>query len=251
VFPGEEPSIVALHGFTQHGGMFEELAGFLSQGIEAPDLPGHGTSPGGSFLSAVESVGRMTRGRPLLGYSQGGRIALGVAVRYPRAISHLVLISANAGIENRSERQSRRSSDQMTARRIRDIGVEAFIDEWTAAPMFTGLQSRGRAWLDRDRTMRLENTAEGLAWAITGMGQGAQPFYGKSLECLTMPILVIVGGDDPSYLERGEWIVESTPNSTLAVVERAGHALVGEAPDHVASEVTRFLIGSSAGERRE
>ncbi|MDJ0954260.1 MAG: alpha/beta fold hydrolase, partial [Acidimicrobiia bacterium] len=34
--------VVALHGFTLHGGMYEHLAGVADTTVAAPDLPGHG-----------------------------------------------------------------------------------------------------------------------------------------------------------------------------------------------------------------
>ena len=51
-------------------------------------------------------------------------------VRHPTAVQRLVLIGGTPGIENDEERRRRRLDDEMRARRIEEIGVEAFIDEW-------------------------------------------------------------------------------------------------------------------------
>lgn len=245
-FAGDAPAVVALHGFTQHGGMFEELASFLSRGIVAPDLPGHGEAARipTRFTSVVQAVAKLTRGRPLLGYSQGGRIALGVALEHPDAVSHLILVSAGFGITDDRERRRRRRADNRLATRIERDHIERFIDEWMSRPIFDGLRQRGAGWLERDRAVRLENTPDGLAAALRGMGQGVQPVYEKRLGEIRMPVLVLVGESDPKYVEVGERIVEHVERGSLIVVEGTGHPLIGEDPERVAGEVERFLIGS-------
>ncbi|HZJ47932.1 MAG TPA: alpha/beta fold hydrolase, partial [Acidimicrobiia bacterium] len=125
--PGATPAIVALHGFTQHGGMFTELATELGREILAPDLPGHGDAAAvhATFSGAVEAVAAMVDGRPLLGYSQGGRIALGVALEHPGAVSRLVLISAGIGIPDKQRRSARQASDEVLARNLEREGLDA------------------------------------------------------------------------------------------------------------------------------
>jgi len=245
-FPGVEPAIVALHGFTQHGGMFEELAAKLPWQVIAPDLPGHGTAVGmpPTFDSAVASVASAVGHRPLLGYSQGGRIALGVAIEHPHAVSHLILASSGPGIADHDRRRDRLESDAALADRIEREGLEPFIDDWLARPLFDGLLRRGSDWCERDRKLRLENSAAGVAAALRGMGQGSQPYYGDRLGELRMPVLVVVGGLDADYVAIGTRIASAVPDGIIITVEGAGHAVIGEAPDRVADEVVRFLVGN-------
>jgi len=245
-FPGAAPAIVALHGFTQHGGMFEELAAHLPWQVDAPDLPGHGGAGAVPpvFDSAVKSVARMVGHRPLLGYSQGGRVALGVAVEYPRSVSHLILVSSGPGIADPGLRRDRLKSDAVLADRIESEGLEPFIDRWLDQPLFDGLRRRGSEWCERDRKLRLDNSAAGLAAALRGMGQGSQPYFGDRLGELQMPVLVVAGALDAAYVAIGTRIASAAPHGMLVTVEGAGHAVIGEAPDKVADEVGRFLVGS-------
>ena len=112
-YEGRPPPLVALHGFTQTGAAFEELGALLSYEVIAPDLPGHGRSAQhpALFPSAVEAVaGLLASGihpGPVLGYSQGGRVALAVALDHSRLVSHLILVSATAGIRDPLERVRR------------------------------------------------------------------------------------------------------------------------------------------------
>jgi 2-succinyl-6-hydroxy-2,4-cyclohexadiene-1-carboxylate synthase len=240
---------VALHGFTQTGAMFAELAGMLGNEVLAPDLPGHGHSVGlpTSFWSAAQSVGRVLAGlrkpAPLVGYSQGGRVALAAALERPELISHLVLISAAPGIEDGSERFERRRTDTTRAALLKSEGLAAFLERWLHSPMLKGLERRGVAWQAADRAARLENTADGLAAALIGMGQGVQPYLGGRLPELRMPVLVIAGERDKQYALLAATMARSMPRATLRIVRDAGHAVVGEQPGAVADLVGGFLSG--------
>jgi 2-succinyl-6-hydroxy-2,4-cyclohexadiene-1-carboxylate synthase len=247
-FPGESPPLVALHGFTQTGEMYAELAGLLGREIVAPDLPGHGRSVGYpvSFAAAVRGVADVLAGvgapLPLVGYSQGGRVALAVALERSELVSHLVLVSTTAGIEDETERAARHQADEMLAAQLRDGGLVSFIDSWLALPMFKGLERRGETWLSADRDARLENSAEELAAGLVGMGQGAQPFFGDRLGGLQMPVLVITGGLDQKYTSLGTAMTGSMASGTLHTVPDAGHAVIAEAPRAVADLIDTFLI---------
>lgn len=235
--------------------MMMELARDVGQEAWLVDLPGHGRAGGveAGFLETVHMVAETigTESVPLVGYSQGGRIAVGVAVSHPERVSHLVLVSAGIGIADPAERRRRLDEDRALADRIERDGLEAFLDEWSQIPLFSGLRRRGAEWLAADRTARLENTSVGIARALRSLGQGAQPWYGPRLGELVMPVLAIAGGDDPRYRQIAERIARAVPNGTDTIVAGAGHPLVGEVPDRIAQEIRRFLIGPEAEKRRE
>jgi len=249
-FRGKPPSLVALHGFTQTGAMFGELAQLLGNEVLGPDLPGHGGSSElpTSFPSAVTGVGEVLAARggpaPLLGYSQGGRVALAVALERPELVSHLVLVSAGVGIESEVQRGERCRLDEALAVELTTGGLGAFVDRWLAQAMFEGLERRGEHWRAADRAARLENTADGLADALVGMGQGAQPYYGDRLGDLQIPVLVIAGGRDGKYASIATAMTRSLPRGELRIIAEAGHAVIGEQPRVVADLVAGFLTGS-------
>lgn len=242
-----DPHLIALHGFTQHGGAFAELAALLDLTVTAPDLPGHGrteVSPvtAGVAIDAVsaviESIGPPVA---LLGYSQGGRLALQLALTRPELVSRLVLISTSPGISGTQQREERKKRDEALAGYVLSAGIDAFIDEWLALPMFAGLLRRQADWIRSDRRLRLENTAEGLAAALRGMGQGVQRYFGDELAGLGMPALFVAGADDPDYLDHATAMASAVPNGALSVVNGAGHSLVGEAPEAVSVAVRGFV----------
>jgi 2-succinyl-6-hydroxy-2,4-cyclohexadiene-1-carboxylate synthase len=249
-FAGASPPLVALHGFTQTGAMYAELAGFLGREVLAPDLPGHGWSPEVpvSFASAVRSVAEvlasLTGPLPLVGYSQGGRIALGVALERPELVSSLVLVSASAGIEDEVEREARNRADTALAEELRDGGLPAFLDGWLGQCMFQGLQRRDAAWRAADLRARFENTADGLAAALVGMGQGSQPYFGGRLGELAMPVLLLAGRLDEKFVSIATAMSSALPYGTLHIIPDAGHPLIAEQPRVVANLMRGFATGS-------
>ncbi len=243
---GSGPELVALHGFSLTGEQFSPAAAPLDHTIIAPDLPGHGLSRArscdvDSVLDDIESVLEAPGDpRPLLGYSQGGRLALLVAVESPDNVSALVLVSAAAGIRDRGERQARAASDAALAERIETIGLEAFVESWTTAG-FTSLDhlsAEYRAW---DRAVRSENTPSGLASALRGYGQGAQPPIWDDLGRIPLPVLLIVGDRDERYRSINEEMGDLIPGAQLRVIPGAGHNPMADQPEMTYVVVSEFL----------
>lgn len=249
-YPGRRPPLVSLHGFTQTGAMYAELADLLDREVLAPDLPGHGRSSEcpASFDTAIAAVIEVLAGMgdavPLVGYSQGGRVALAVALARPELVSNLVLMSATPGIEDEVKRIERRRADEAMAAEILQIGVPAFIPRWLERGMFDGLRKRDAEWQASDNAARRENTAVGLAAALVGMGQGAQPYLGDRLGDLPMPVLVVAGELDQKYASRARAMCGELRAGSLEIVPGAGHAVLGENPQAVAELVSWFLSRS-------
>src|SRR5207245_5865130 len=79
----------------------------------------------------------------LVGYSQGGRIALFVAARHPDRVRTLTTIGAHAGFER--DRAERLAADLALADRIEREGIDWFAAYWAGLPLFAGLARRGPA----------------------------------------------------------------------------------------------------------
>ncbi|WP_432132117.1 lysophospholipase [Streptomyces tendae] len=109
-WPGGRPSYVALlvHGYGEHTGRYEEVAGVLNghgAAVYAPDHAGHGRSDGErvvvedfeDVVTDVHAVAELARaahpGLPvvMIGHSMGGLIAARYAQRHPGELTALVL----------------------------------------------------------------------------------------------------------------------------------------------------------------
>lgn len=240
-------SVVALHGFTQRGSSWDEVAAALPVPVIAPDLPGHGSFAPLGWDAAVRWVLGVGESAPrpavLAGYSMGGRLALGAAVARPALASHLVLIGASPGIADPGEQTRRRSADGALARWLERVGVEEFLDDWTSRPMFAGLARRGPQWLAADRAGRAGSTASGLAGALRLLGRGVMPYLGGRLDEVVVPVTLVAGERDETHCEIAEAMAAALPKARVVVVPGAGHSVVGEDPEAVAAVLADAVAG--------
>jgi len=245
--------VILLHGFTGASNAWGPaiVEGLTSAGLPPTlvDLPGHGrhagTSdpPGFTLDAACLAISAAGDGRPapLLGYSMGGRIALGYAVRHPDRVPRLVLESASPGLASEEERAARRASDQELAARVEAWGIEAFVDHWESLPMFGSQRGLPPATREAQRQRRLANDARSLAAALRGLGTGALPSFWDALPTLPVPTLLIVGELDRKFVSIAERMAEVLPHARLAVVPGAGHAVHLERPGEWLAAVVGFL----------
>jgi 2-succinyl-6-hydroxy-2,4-cyclohexadiene-1-carboxylate synthase len=243
-----------LHGFTGSSRSMAGVAQALSRDYETlvPDLPGHGRSVGfarngtyafedclADLAATLESTGHERA--HWLGYSMGARIALGFAVRFPEKVLSLTLLGARAGIADEGEREARRRADATLARRIETEGVEAFVEEWMAQPLFASQRRLGPAFLQQMRQERLANDAQELAASLRGCGPAAQPSYHDRLRDITVPVLLVAGALDSTFVETARDLARRLPSAEVCVVEDAGHAVHLEQPDAFVRAVREFL----------
>ena len=230
-----------LHGFTQTGESWRPFLGALGticpEAVTdpmCPDLAGHGSDPDGraDLWECARRVTERAGQAVYVGYSMGGRVALHCAIAHPDAVRGLVLVSATAGIDDPDERLARRRSDEALADRIESIGVQAFLDEWLAQPMFAGLDAT-RA----DRDARLANSATGLANSLRHAGTGTQEHLWTRLGEIHVPVLVIAGAADDKFATIARRLAASLPSATLAVIDDAGHGTHLEAPGACAEAI--------------
>jgi 2-succinyl-6-hydroxy-2,4-cyclohexadiene-1-carboxylate synthase len=180
----------------------------------------------------------------LIGYSQGARLALLVAVEDPSEISALVLVSGTAGIRDPDERYTRAAADIEWAGSIELIGLDAFLDSWTTAGIasVSHLSEEYRTW---DRSVRAENSAAGVASALRGYGQGAQPSVWNEIGNLKMPVLLITGSRDERYTSISEEMARLIPHAEFTVISDAGHSPLADQPETAYGVVSAFLDRNS------
>lgn len=244
---GSGTPLVALHGFTHTGEQYRSLAEATDWEIHAPDLPGHALSEDEStqiddvLASLSETISAAGDGAPILGYSQGARLALLLATQTSSVKGRLILVSGTAGIEDESDRRDRRAWDRSTGDTIIEMGIEQFIDEWTSSGM-TSTEGLPPALRKSDREERLANTAHGLASALTGYGTGTMPSVWHLLGTITVPTLILTGSSDTTYTALGERMaVAIGANASHKVIDAAGHDLLLSGPTATAAHINEFL----------
>jgi 2-succinyl-6-hydroxy-2,4-cyclohexadiene-1-carboxylate synthase len=168
-------------------------------------------------------------------------MALMAALEYPDLIERLVLVSASPGIADGEARAERQARDHRLADHIESVGVETFLDEWLAGPI------AGTAHVDeerrkRDRAIRSENTATGLAAALRGIGQGAQPYVGDRIRELEVPVLTVSGRLDAAYTKLARQMADAADAGVHVSVKAAGHNVVLDAPGALRRALAGFGI---------
>lgn len=148
--------------------------------------------------------------RPVVvGYSMGGRVALSAAVRrrgdFAACASALVLEGAGLGPATEAAREQDAARDAKRAARLREVGVEAFMDEWERLPLFATQRALPRVVREHIRAGRLANDAEALARTFEHAGQHAMPARDQVLAALSalrlagVPVLYLAGERDQKY----------------------------------------------------
>ena len=197
---------------------------FTSQCLDAP---GHGSNRDGarSLPQCADNIAATMKPGILVGYSMGARMALHVALQHPKMVTHLVLLSGTPGLKTESERDARRKSDDELADRIEQLGVPAFIDEWLALPIFSGLTKE-----TDQRSERLHNTPKGLADSLRFAGTGTQESLWPHLQNLTMPTDLIVGEIDAKFTAIANDMKPLLQSGEVTIVPNVGHTVHLEDP---------------------
>ncbi len=246
------PAILLLHGFMGSSADWRDVMAALQDRTFciALDLPGHGASLRltpeaytieGSARAAVHVLDRLEVQRPVVvGYSMGGRLALYLALRYPKRCAGLFLESASPGLESGEERSARRTADEAKAERLESGDLEGFLRDWYRQPLFAPL-ARNEALLRRTIAVRRRNDPVELARSLRGMGTGNQPSLWGELKGLTVPALAVAGELDEKYAAIVPRMSGISPRVEPMAIPGVGHDVHDEAPDEYAALLRRFL----------
>ena len=240
---GGGPRLALVHGFTQNGRCWGDLADDLALDHEVllPDAPLHGRSAGvvADLVQTAHLLAEAVGPATWLGYSMGGRACLHLALERPDVVEALVLLGATAGLDDAAARSERVAADEVLARRLEVDGLEAFLDHWLALPLFGGLSAEAQ-----HREARLENDARALATSLRVAGTGAQEPLWDRLQEVRAPVLVVAGALDGRFVATGERLVSALGGEAeLRLVPGAGHAAHLEQPQAFLDVVRPWLAG--------
>lgn len=231
-------------GFTQTGtswGPVAERLGRAGETLELLDVPERVSFVATAHALAADHTAGRAGPATYVGYSQGGRLCLQLALDRPEAVARLVLVSASPGIADDHARAARVESDEALAREIERDGVDAFLERWLALPLFATLP-RERSGID-DR--KAHATVAGLTHQLRVLGQGVQPSNWARLGDLRMPVLLLAGELDTKYVEFAQQMAAAVTahagDVRVEIVPGAGHACHLEQPEFVAHVLDSFL----------
>ncbi len=242
------PVLVFLHGFTGSLDTWNTIVSLMEEKAHtvAIDLWGHGRSdkPENSSDYSMENQTRdleqlfqelELQSFILVGYSMGGRTALGYATSYPERIQRLVLESASPGLKTEADRFERRQGDAKLANRLLQEPFEDFVDFWENLALFESQKSMSAEQIEAVRKERLSQDPKGLANSLIGIGTGSQPSYWNVLSEQLYPVDLITGSLDSKFENIALEMKNLLPEVSHFSVENAGHAIHVEKPEEFAT----------------
>jgi 2-succinyl-6-hydroxy-2,4-cyclohexadiene-1-carboxylate synthase len=251
------PWLIMLHGFLGSGEQFLPVADRLSGHINIclPDLPAFGGSEVPSDPRRYSSEEQVADWIDILGtfpedsrfvihgYSMGGRLAYRIALGILQGqnpdlknrFTGLIVESSTPGIRDENDRTKRMILDRERADFLRS-DFPGFLQTWSALPVFANSTTT-------DLIYRIQSSAsaEGAAASLREFGSGVlQPVWEKLPE-ITIPVLLIAGGQDVPYRLIASEASGMLPDSKLRIIQRAGHRVHVDCADEYIEEVNRFL----------
>ncbi|QVL51545.1 MAG: alpha/beta fold hydrolase [Thiocapsa sp.] len=224
-----------MHGFTGSGEDWWACCPRLKERALAIDLPGHGVDsvPVRPFQ---DSIGDILDALPdsvdeIVGYSLGGRFALGLMALDPKRFRRATIISAHPGLEDGSQRADRLAGDRAWIRRLRDDGIDAFVEAWESQPLFATQAGLPTAVLERQRRRRSGQRPAGLAASLEQHGLGRMPSLWEPLTAFPGTLTWIVGASDARFLAIARDVVRRRPATRLHVLPDVGHNPLLECPE--------------------
>ncbi|WP_199170348.1 2-succinyl-6-hydroxy-2,4-cyclohexadiene-1-carboxylate synthase [Sporosarcina sp. P19] len=248
------PAVVMLHGFTGSTATWQKTIEVLMTDyyVLAVDLIGHGKTEAPETMNRYkmeeqikdlyEVLQKLEIKKPiLLGYSMGGRVALGYTATYPEEVTSLVLESSSPGLRASEQQLARRTADAKLADRIERQGMIEFVDFWQEIPLFHSQKKLSESQQQAVRAERLNQRPTGLANSLRGIGTGSQPSYWQALEQLSLPVLLLTGSEDEKFENIAQEMMKSLPNARHETIKDAGHAIHVEKPQQFATMIKSYL----------
>lgn len=214
---GSGQPLILLHGNGESGGYFVHQIAHFSKAyrVIAPDTRGHGRSPRGS---APFTIGQFAddllwfldfhgiEKAHLLGFSDGGNIALTFALRHPERVDRLILNGAN-----------------LDAGGVRPTVQLPIVTGYKLARMFRNVSAKAK------------KNAEMLGLMVNDPNISPQ-----SLSGLFVKTLVIAGTKDMIKEAHTRLICDSLPNARLVLLP-GDHFIAAKSPQAFNLAVEQFL----------
>ena len=235
----EKPVIVLLHGAGTGKELWAPQVNVLSKTycVIALDLPGH------ADIRPVDSISEMAayvhdrvmetgiRKFAVAGLSLGGMVALEIALRWPKDVTHLALIETVPNV-------TKNRFGLLFARSIIFL-LQLINPRWLTLLPARYMGAETKAAGDYIKTALCRMTARNIYLVLkAGLDYDAS----TRLSMLSLPALIIVGEKNKSTHKRGEAMSRQIRNSQFLVAPNAGHIANRDAPAFINRALEELLL---------
>ncbi|MBN2550901.1 MAG: alpha/beta hydrolase [Anaerolineales bacterium] len=233
---GLRPPVVLIHGA---GGThlywpaeIRRLAGYR---VFAPDLPGHGKSPGrgkqtisayaDAVLEWLTALGMHSL--VFIGHSMGSAVAIHLALNYPEHVLGLGLIGAGARLRVNPLLLESAANDTTFPRAVE------MVVQWS-------FSSHTSAQLIELAGQRMASTRPSV---LQGDFIACNAFdETQRISQIQRPTLILCGEEDRmTPVRNAQFLANNIPGAVLKIIPQAGHMVMLEQPQEVAKSITTFL----------
>ncbi|HEY9086050.1 MAG TPA: alpha/beta hydrolase [Candidatus Tyrphobacter sp.] len=243
-------AVVLLAGFPLAREIWDAVAQPLAatHRVLRPDLRGMGASSvvDGPYLmellasdvaTVLDAVG--VESAAIVGHSAGGYVALAFARMYAERVDRLALVCSRLVADSPDLARSRKD---LASTVERDSRIDAVVEAYVPRLLSQTTLQRHPEIAQRVRAIAERADPRGAAALLRGiaMRSGSEDIAPE----LTMPVLVIAGGEDAIVpLDEERAVAAAFPNATLVIAERSGHLPMLEEPDVTTSALADWLKG--------
>src|SRR5499427_3111801 len=235
------PTVLFLHGAgMDHTAWALHDRWFAHHGhnVLAPDLPGHGRSPG-ALLPTIAEMADWTaalldaagaKSAKLIGHSMGSLIALETAARHPAKVSDLVLVATSAAMTV--------GPDLLKAAEANDHAAVDMVSIWGLgqAAGLGGSLAPG-LWMHGGAQRLLERCEDGVLFNDLSACNAYQNAVAAAAT-IKVPATVVLGERDMmTPAKAGKALAAAIANSRTVVLRGAGHMLMTERPDELLAAI--------------
>jgi esterase len=248
------PELVFLHGGGQNAYTWDLVITAHGRPAIAIDLPGHGHSswredrdyrPAANAAAVARAISELAPAAAgIIGMSQGGLTLIRLAATRPELVRRAMIVDVTPGSAAAHARMSR--SERGTTQLITEHRAFASLDEMTelavrasarrpVSAVRRGVRHNARQLPDGAWTWRYDPQI--------GAAQGAHAALWGDVRRLSMPVMLVRGGDSAFVTEDDlARMTRLLPAMRVEVVPGSGHAVQSDQPLRLTALISDFLL---------
>ena len=182
----------------------------------------------------------------LMGVSMGSAAALQFALAHPARVRSAILCSIGSGSDAKPEEYM--ATMETMAARVEKNGMAQLRENFTTAPARLKLKDKNPAEYAKFLREIETFSVKGLSSMMRGVQKRRPPLYAhkERIAAMTIPTLVVLGGDDQGCAKPSHFLAETLPGARLEVLPNTGHGVNLEEPARVNRLVEDFIAAVEA-----